>query len=173
MARSGKHFGEVVGVTESGEVYILDYTFDSGAGDGFKGAVGTHMRPVTRAEYEEATEQEALEERFEDVWQMMAGDGRTTESLADFAARAFAVDGDEAVFDLSNYEYWEDAEYYVRMLNDRAGNPLYELDEEIVLFDCNGGGRCFSSFDEMQDMFVLMPNTELWLDINRAEREED
>jgi hypothetical protein len=168
--RKQVNYGEVVGVTPDGEVYILDYVFDHG--NGHVGAVGSILRPVTQNEYDEATGIDGLVERFEDVWRMMVADGNTDSSLEEWAQSVHRYDGDEAIWDHSDYDKWDEARYYVAQLEayqDEVEEANGNLENAFPVMESIGGGRIFDRFDAMVDMFERMPNTELWFEINRYE----
>jgi len=92
---------------------------------------------------------------FKENWQQAVESGNTIESLEDFTAAALRNYGDEAVFDLSGYDYWDDL---------RGAVP--ELTEEAYpVFECTGGGRSFSpdmKWDEIYD-------GDLWQQIKEIE----
>lgn len=137
------NYNKLVGRTGD-EYYFCDYIFTHA--DDFKGATGSVLRPVSKAEYEERTSQEELEDRFSDVWREAVASGSTTDSLSVWVEQAFDIDGDEMVFDLSYSRYWD-------QLRELGFN-----DEEYPLFECTGGGRCFSKdikFDEVYDQGLL------------------
>ena len=83
-------YREVIG-TDEGTVIVLDYTFNHG--DGFKGATGAQVRPVTQAEIDRALTDDEKQEWFEELWRQDAGTTNgTTDSLEDWAQ---AQDDDE------------------------------------------------------------------------------
>ena len=137
------------------EYYICEYLFKNT--EDFKGATALILSPVSRAEYEERTdpESEVAIERFEECWREQVRAGVTTHSLKEYVEEILAVDGDEAVFDMGGYEYWD-------ML--RKAEP--ELTEEdYPIFECVGCGRSFSK--EMQ--FDKIYNEKLWQQIKEIE----
>ena len=76
MARNSRDYNKVVAYNED-EIYLLDYTFSYA--DGFKGAVGTLVRPVTEQEYNERLSREGLAETAECIWRADAGSTYGTE----------------------------------------------------------------------------------------------
>ena len=56
MAKNSWDYNKVAAYGED-EIYLLDYTFNYT--DGFKGAVGTIVRPVTEQEYNERLSRKA------------------------------------------------------------------------------------------------------------------
>uniref|UniRef100_A0A6M3KD57 Uncharacterized protein n=1 Tax=viral metagenome TaxID=1070528 RepID=A0A6M3KD57_9ZZZZ len=135
--------------------YFCDTIFDYK--DGFKGATATVLCPVSREDYEQRTDPYDSDtlEHFEDCWQQAVHAGTTTKGLDAWVEEVLAVDGDEAVFDFSGYDYWD-------ILRD----AVPELTEEdYPVFECVGGGRSFSpnmQWDEIYD-------EELWKRIKEIE----
>lgn len=81
----------VLGTNEQGEIIVLDGVFQYT--DGFKGATGTCLVPVTQAEIDHALTDEQKTEWYEEIWRNDAKNTYgTTESLEDYAA---AQDDDE------------------------------------------------------------------------------
>lgn len=135
--------------------YFCDTLFEHA--DDFKGATATVLCPVAREDYENRINPRNPDtiEYFEDCWQQAVQAGNTTDSLQDYVEMVLNVDGDEAVFDFSGYDYWDDL---------RAAVP--ELTEEdYPVFECFGGGRSFSpdmKWDEIYD-------GDLWKQIKEIE----
>ena len=76
MAKNSWDYNKVVAYGED-EIYLLDYTFNYA--DGFKGAVGTIVSPVTEQEYNERLSREGLAETAECIWRADAGSTFGTE----------------------------------------------------------------------------------------------
>ena len=76
MAKNSWDYNKVVAYNED-EIYLLDYIFEYP--DGFKGAVGTIVRPVTEGEYNERLSREGLAETAECIWRADAGSTFGTE----------------------------------------------------------------------------------------------
>ena len=135
--------------------YICDYVFKYE--DGLHGATATVLRPVSKQEYEDSQEIDNLKGRFADLWMEAVRDGRTEESLEDFAQGIYNNGGDEYLWDSSGYEYW-----------DMLRKTIPELTEEdFPVFDCSSGGRSFSvdmKWDEIYD-------AEVWVLIQEYESE--
>ena len=77
---------------------------------------------------------------------MSVNDGKTEQSLDEWISDVLMYDGDEAIFDFSGYNLWEQL------------RELGLTEEEYPVFECSGGGRCFSSdieFDEVYDEELL------------------
>lgn len=149
MARKQKKIQKLVGRIGD-EYYFVDYFFDDTLhGDPFMGATASILRPVTADEYEYRTEGDGLYEYLEEIWRMQVSEGNVTEGLEEWADMVYRIDGDDALFDLSYSEYWED---------------LRELgfdEDEYPIFEASGGGRSFSpdmKWDEIYD-------EDLWDDV--------
>ena len=135
--------------------YFCDYLFEHA--DDFKGATATVLCPVSRGVYKERTDPENDDtlEYFEDCWKQAVQAGRTTDSLTDYVKMILDTDGDEAVFDFSGYDYWDDL---------RAAVP--ELTEEdYPVFECIGGGRSFRPDMEWDEIY----DAGLWQQIKEIE----
>ena len=131
--------------------YFCDYIFEDS--NGFKGATGTVLEPVSKQQYEDDTSEDRLEERFEDCWAEAVKAKQTEQSLANYAKEVFAVNGDESVYDFSGYDSWE-------QLRD------IRFDEDnYPCFTCTGCGRCFYS----NMVFDTIYNVELWEKIKAIE----
>lgn len=137
------------------EYYICDYLFEDG--QNFKGATATVLRSVSQVEYEERTDPEGeyVLDWFDDLWRESVAAGNTTKSLKDFIEEALAVNGDEAVFDFSGYNYWD--------LIREAESELTE--ENYPVFECVAGGRSF--YSDMK--FDKIYNKKLWEQIKEIE----
>ena len=137
--------------------YICDTLFEHT--DDFRGAVATVLCPVTREDYENRIDpgNPTTIEYFEDCWRQAVHAGTTTSSLEDYVEAILGVDGEEAVFDFSGYEYW-----------DMLREAVPELTEEdYPVLECVGGGRSFSvdmQWDELYD-------ESLWQEIKEIERQ--
>lgn len=151
------NINQVVGIQAYGEIYVLDSLFKHR--DDFMGATGTIIYPVSKEQYEYATSTEALEERFEDIWQISVQEAGETRGLSEFVQDIYMWDGDESVFDMGGISW--DVEDHIREV-------MGYSEEEYPVLECVGAGRIFSSTD-IDDM-VKTYNTELWLDIYRYER---
>lgn len=120
-------------VGRNGDEYIfLQYTFSHD--DGFHGATGTSIRPVSKEEYEERTSPEGLLEYLGESWQDAVASGETELGKEDWCTWVYDMDGDDALFDLSYRNLWEQA---------RKANPELTV-EAYPIFECVGAGRMFS-----------------------------
>ena len=133
------------------EYYFLDDTFTHS--DSFKGATGTVLRPVSRSEYEETKTVEGLKDRdYAELWKNAVSSGETVLGLYDWL-EIVLEDGDDAIWDLSGIELWE---------------QLREIGlsgEEYPVFECTGGGRSFSKDMKWDELY----NPELWKEIQKYE----
>lgn len=74
----------VLGTNGAGEIVILDDVFKYG--DGFQGATGSIVQPVSQEEIERALTADEKEEWHEEIWRQDAGSTHgTTESLRDWS----------------------------------------------------------------------------------------
>lgn len=137
------------------EYYFCDTLFEHT--DDFKGATATVLQPVSRDIYEERTNPDNFDtqEYFEDCWRQAVQAGMTTDSLESYVKMILDIDGDEAVFDMSGYDYWDDLRKTIPTLTE----------ENYPIFECVGGGRSFSpdmKWDEIYDK-------KLWQQIKEIE----
>jgi hypothetical protein len=121
-------FNKVVNF-ENGEITVLDKVFDY---DGMKGATGTIFEPVSREQYE-------IETSFENVKELLKDASELPKEYWDGGYNEWT----QAIFDNNeemNVVYDTSYEYLWDYLREELG-----LDEEnAYIFDCRGGGRCFS-----------------------------
>lgn len=117
---------------ESNEITVLNDVFEYE--DGMRGATGTVFVPVSEAQYDEETSFDNLKEYIKDCMD------RVPENYEDEGWNGFTqaiIDNGEAgdtVYDMSYSYLWD-------MLREECG-----LDEsDAYVFNCVGGGRCFSS----------------------------
>jgi len=132
------------------EYYFLNYFFNHN--DDFKGATGTILRPVSKEEYIEITEDNA-EEYLEENWRMAVQGGNTTDGLSDWVEYVKRMDGDGAFFDLSYSEYWEQL------------RAIGFDEEDYPVIECRGGGRCFGKETKFDKIF----DKKLWKQIREIE----
>lgn len=143
QSRNQKDIKKLVARTENGEYVFCDYIFrDELHGRPFNGATGAIMCPVSREEYEERTSQEGLEEYLEEIWRQSVAAGDTQESLEEWARQAFAMDGDDLLWDQS---YTNDYAPQLRAIG------LTEEDYPVI--ECIGGGRIFHVTDKYAEVY--------------------
>lgn len=115
---------------ENGEITVLDYVFDDG--NGWKGATGTIFRPISREQYDEDTTFENIREQLKEMSDLPkeywdGGYNEWTQAIIDNG------ETENVLYDTSYEELWDN-------LREELG-----LDEDSAyIFDCCGGGRCFS-----------------------------
>ena len=137
-------YGKPVGIKD-GTIYFLDGVFKYH--DGFKGATGTRLDPITQAEIDNNNDIDNATEWYREIWQESAHGGHTEQSLKEFVEDCLNhQDGDYPGHDLSHYEYHDEAKKY--------------FDDDVETFHCVGGGRCFdeellSSFDKVIDQSLI------------------
>jgi len=130
------------------EFYFLEGTFIYE--DGYHGATGFTLNPISRSQYEDDLSRENLIEYLEDLWRSAVADGGTRLGLEDWAATAIATDGGESmVYDTSGW-------------NNFAWEAMREMgftEEEYPIFVWGSCGRIFSvgmEFDEVYDRDLLI-----------------
>lgn len=115
---------------ETNEITVLDYVFKHN--DGFKGATGSIFEPLTEEQIQEVIgdyegdDKELLIYMAENFGSLNREMIENVDSSRDALLELF--------FDLSYSEQWDDI---------REQTGLSE--EEAVIFNCMGGGRCFDS----------------------------
>ena len=119
-------YGKLVGRVEN-EYYYLEYVFQD---DTFKGAVGAILIPVSFAEMEE---RRTIFDDDGELWRAAVEAQQTELSHKDWRDRVLAIDGDDAVIDLS--WFCDYGEALLERLDPK--HEVYEYTEGI------GGGRCF------------------------------
>lgn len=157
MPREEIKINKLVG-EKNNEFYFLDYVFDEG--NNFKGAKGTILVPISQEEYKERTTTPGLAEWLKEAWKYRFENDQTALGLEEWAEEVYSIDGDDAVFDLSysNTDFWQQI---------REVEPDL-TEEDFPLFECIGGGRCFSKNMEFEKVY----NPELIELINKYEEEE-
>lgn len=153
MSREQKNIKKLVGRIGN-EYYFCDYIFNND--DTFHGVVGTELRPVSKEEYEETMNIENAKDYFKDLWTEVMKDGRTESSLEDYCQNIIDCDGDEAFWDFSGYEYWNELREAVPELTR----------EDYPVITCTGGGRSFGADMKWDKIY----NKGLWEVIKQIEK---
>lgn len=126
------------------EITVLEDAFEYS--DGFKGLTGTLFEPVSKAYYKEQTKLSAIEDYLrsavseEDVpyEYLYLDSGKESKNPYKRWAKAIKEAGEEEVmFDTSYSGLWD----YLR-------EELNLSEDEAYIFNCIGGGRCFSAGDK-------------------------
>jgi hypothetical protein len=135
-----------VGIKD-GSIYFLDYVFNHA--DGFRGATGTVLDPIT-SEYIKNITNEDWVEYSRDLWKSAVETGSTEDSLEDYAK---LIQEDSEISGL------------LYPGHDNSYSELYDeakkhFDYEVETFNCCGGGRCFdlellNSFDKVIDQNLI------------------
>jgi hypothetical protein len=137
-------YNKPVGIKDN-EIYFLNDTFDYQ--DGFKGATGFSLRPLTRIEVEDLNNDNNAIEYYRDIWVETVAIGKTDQGLEDFASDCIDnQDGDYPGHDTSYYEHYEEAKKHFNF--------------NVESFQCGSGGRCFNkdllnSFDKVIDQKLI------------------
>lgn len=140
------NYNKPVGIKD-GSIYFLNYVFDHF--DGFRGATGTVLDPITK-DYIDNISNEDWIEYSRDLWKSAVETNSTENSLEDFSEQIKAdseIDG--LKFPGHDYSYFE--------LHDEAKK---HFDSNVETFHCCGGGRCFNlellnSFDKVIDQNLI------------------
>jgi len=131
------HYNKLFGSIRD-EYYFCNDIFDDGE---VKSVTGTVLIPIDRDWYTHMTEGDGLLEQLEESWRIAVENGDTQDSLEDWARDVYNDEGDEAVFDLSAHDLWDQ----LREIG---------LDEETYpVFAFNGWGKCFSPDMEFDDVY--------------------
>lgn len=93
----------VLGTNEAGEVIVLDHLFRYD--NGFHGATGAVLEPVTQEDIANALSSDEMEEWFEDAWRYDVSINGTIDGLADWVA-----DQDEDDYLEMRFETYQDLE---------------------------------------------------------------
>jgi len=144
-------YNKIVNVAEDGEITVLSYIFNHG--DGFKGATGCKFYPVAREQYEERTEREFVINSLIDSGIELPEQYKRGGFNELYEAMERHNEIDEFMFDTSYSNLWD----YLR-------EALNLTEDQAVIFDCVGGGRCFDK------NFKGNFNPELSEEIRKAER---
>lgn len=137
------------------EYYICDTLFERA--DDFKGATATVLCPVSKDIHEQRTDPTDSDtlDYFDNLWVCAVQSGDTKEGLEAFVEELLSINGDEAVWDFSGYEYW-----------DLLRETIPELTEEnYPVFECVGGGRSFSPDMKRDEIY----DEDLWQQIKVIE----
>ena len=154
MNRKQTDYDKLVGRIGN-EYYFCDYIFRHYRD--FKGATATILRPVSEDEYNERMDPTSSDTQdwFGELWRDAVASERTEVGLEEWIEWVLDNDGPDAIFDLSCDHLWDDLREAV----------LEFTEEDYPVFECIGGGRCFSpdmKWDEIYD-------NKLWQKIKKVE----
>lgn len=137
---------EILGRDKEGTIWMLDYTFIHD--NDFKGATGTNWYPVTKEEYEERLDVDYLMYEYKWLWQQIVKDGKTEDSLEQWAEQLLnSGEAEEFLWDTSYRNKWDDIRELFPELNE----------EDYPVFRCTGGGRCFHNPIDIDWDVLLKP----------------
>lgn len=129
MSRNETTYHLVLGAREDGEIVILDDTFEYS--DGFRGATGSILYPVSQEMLDEALTGDSKEEYYEEIWRQEASSTNgTTDGLSDWVT---TIDDEEYLE--SRFETYSDLE--VGEIAEALGM------EEPARYEVVGCGRIF------------------------------
>jgi len=146
-------YDALIGKDDYDQFYFLDYIFDDK--DGFKGATGTLVMPVTRGQYDYATSYDGILERYtdamgEDEW--IETLGLDTDDYNDDEELQEAIEmGIWEQYQNGNLEPFEEASWsqYQQM----RALPEFEDRDEYPMFEVVGGGRIFGKNTKMTEIY--------------------
>ena len=130
MERQAKNYNKVVNFDK--EITVLEQVFNYK--DGFKGAVGTKFEPISKAYYDEVMEKYLNNpQAVSEYWNDNIGEPLTYNEY-----EAIANDEDDVIrlcggLDDSYSEMWDELREVTELTEDEA-----------YMFNCIGGGRCFT-----------------------------
>ena len=130
---------------EDNEITVLDSAFEYE--DGFKGLTGSTFEPISKAYYKEQTKLSAIEDYLrscvseDDVPEefLYLDSGKISKNPYKRWAKAIKEgdEEDQVMFDTSYEGLWD----YLR-------EELNLSEDEAYIFNCVGGGRCFTAQDK-------------------------
>lgn len=162
MPRKEIKKNQIVGIKD-GSVYVLEYVFKDG--DGFMGATGYQMEPLTKDTVEYMKENQ--ESEYEYLWKDALERGTTKLGLKDWIAQA-----QEEAESMGRYCIGDDDSFRAQfedIINDLPADKKKLLPETDLDWNCSGCGRIFSKnmkFDIVFDQSLV----DL---INQYEKEEE
>ena len=145
-----------VGIKD-GEIYFLETVFDYR--DGFTGATGFSLRPLTHGEVDERNTDEYYEEHSKEIWQQAVAHDDEENSLSDFVEntiKANEFDVDYCGHDNSWSDYYDEAKKHLE-------------DDNIASFEAGGCGRLFNK--ELLNSFDKVINQDLINEIKKYEND--
>jgi len=142
--RDEKTYNKVVAINKNTkEIYLLDYLFYNT--DDFKGATGSVLQPYTQSEIDDRRDVDEVMDCLMDIVEV---EQLQEQSLRELAKNELdAIDEDE-FFGMDtgcNYRISDEDEKTIKKI----------LGDDIVNYDCVGGGRCFN-VNMFDDDFVIL-----------------
>jgi hypothetical protein len=140
--RDQKNYNEIIGITDSGEIYLLNYIFESTLhGTPFCGATGSILTPLTQAYVDSRNNIDSLKDTYGFLWQEAVKDGNTELGLDDYLQEMMdsEVQYGEGLFlghDTSDTHHITDEQT-------AEIETVLKYKHEIIGYECIGGGRCF------------------------------
>jgi hypothetical protein len=151
--RQKDDYNKLVGSIDN-EYYFVDYIFNDA--DGFKGATGTIVMPVSKEYYDYATSEQGILERYmdamgEDEWLNTLGLDRDDFEDEDEMIKAIE-DGIYDLYRVGELNPFEEVNY--KLEEQMRELPEFSDSDEYPLFETIGGGRIFGKsikFDKIYD----------------------
>lgn len=130
---------------EGNTITVLESAFDHG--DGFKGLTGYDFEPISKVFYKQQTKLSEVEDYLRSCVRenevpdeyLYTDSGKISKNPYKRWAKAIkeADEVEQVMFDTSYSELWD----YLR-------DELNLSEEEAYIFNCSGGGRCFTAQDK-------------------------
>ena len=151
--RQKDDYNKLVGSIDN-EYYFVDYIFNDA--DGFKGATGTIVMPVSKEYYDLATSEEGILDRYmtamgEDEWLNTLGLDRDDFEDEDEMIKAIE-DGIYDLYRVGELNPFEEVNY--KLEEQMRKLPEFSDSDEYPIFETIGGGRIFgkdTKFDKIYD----------------------
>lgn len=124
-----------LGITNDGELVMVNYLFNHDGDESFHGATGSTFVGVTQREIDDRNDLETVKDSYGYIWQEAVKDGTTTDSQDDYIQGLI----DSEVNYGGKYFFAQDDSY------------IYDIPDSIKkmhfdgceTFECIGGGRMF------------------------------
>jgi len=171
-----------LGETESGEIKMLDYFFDSGKlhGQDFKGVTGSSFYFVSPEEIEERNDLDNVKDSYGYLWQEAVRADQTELGLDEYIQELIdsEINYGDGVF------FSHDSSYLTQLADDKKfmefaenkycdNKRLRDLwDSEVGTFECVGGGRCFDAEEDDMTFYISPEREELHAVARRYEAGE-
>lgn len=159
--RKSTTYNEIIGITESNEIIILEDIFEYE--DGFKGATYNLMGVLTPEQITEANDPEHIYAEYDWLWQEAVQAGHTELGKKEFLDEFLEnrkYDGYYTMSDDPSYRYETDEALEKLTKEQRAefDNIFGVRGIAWVDFDCYGGGRVGDSYQKWEFKALFRPD---------------
>ena len=141
--RKQTDYNEIIGIDEYNSIIICDYIFKYE--DGFKGATGTSLAPVSQEYIDERNDIEAFKEEHEWLWKDAVSADATELGFDDYMQELF--DDQECN---SDGEFFGHDNSSVHLVSDEFQEEHFP---DAATFECIGGGRMFCGVMRFKKVF--------------------